>query len=117
MGLAASAAGRPLRTTIASKGRRRIVVDAQAYRWSVRPRPTCAQGLGAPLSVAVQSADAAHGQVLHVTLDAARPDAWLPATSVQVGPAGAGEAIRRGVTTGWTPAAPGPAFALHWPPR
>ncbi|MFK3647712.1 hypothetical protein ACI2IY_04665 [Lysobacter enzymogenes] len=115
MGLAASAAGRPLRTTIASKGRRRIVVDAQAYRWSVRPRPTCAQGLGAPLSVAAQSADAAHGQVLHLTLDAARPDAWLPATSVQVGPALVGETIRCGLAAGWTPTAPGSALALHFP--
>lgn len=100
---------------IANKGSRRIVVDGLAYRWSVRSRPTYDQGLGAPLSFAVQSADAEQGQVLHVTLDAARPDAWLPAATVEVGPALVGEAIRRGLAAGWTPAAPGSAFALRLP--
>lgn len=100
---------------IASKGSRRIVVDGQSYRWSLRPRPTYDQGLGAPLSFAVQSADAAQGQVLHATLDAARPDAWLPVASVRVTPAQVGEAIRRGLAAGWTPTAPGSALALHFP--
>ena len=98
---------------IASKGSRRIVVDGQAYRWTVRPRPTYAQALGAPLGFAVQHAEAAEGQVLHVTADAARPDHWLGEAVVAIGPERVAAAIRLALAAGWKPTAPGSAFALR----
>lgn len=100
---------------IASKGSRRIVVDGQAYRWTLRPRPTYAQGLGAPLSFAVQQAGAGEGQVLHVVAAAARSDRWLGEPVATIAPAQVAAAIRLGLAAGWAPASPGSAFELRLP--
>ena len=47
------------KVTIPRKGSRPLTVDGVPYRWSVRSRPTCSQGIGqSPLSFAVVSDDA-----------------------------------------------------------
>ncbi|WP_212842801.1 hypothetical protein [Catellatospora sp. IY07-71] len=88
---------------------RPIVVDGVEYRWLVRQRPSSSQGIGAPLTFAVEL-PGVHGAVLVVTTDAARPDNWIGSPSAVIRPAQVAACVRAALRGGWRPAQPGPAF-------
>lgn len=90
-------------------GSRPIVVDGIEYRWHVRRRPSYCQGIGSPLTFAVEVPDA-HGAVLVVRTDAARPDNWIGSPSAVIRPAQVAACIRAALRGGWRPAQPGSAF-------
>ena len=100
--------------TIARKGSRLVHVDGVTYRWSLRPRPTYAQGLGGALTFAVVD-EASPGSTLVVTLDVARPDNWLGEPSASVTPATVERAIRKALSNGWRPGQNGGTFPLQMP--
>ncbi|MEV7731944.1 hypothetical protein AB0O75_07525 [Streptomyces sp. NPDC088921] len=94
------------------KGSRRIVVDGTVYRWRLRGRPTCFQGLAwSPCSFAVEHADTP-GMTLVVTTDQAHPSNWIGREADPVRPSGVAAAVRLALRAGWTPTAPGSAFHL-----
>jgi hypothetical protein len=98
--------------TIPSKGSRRIVVDETAYRWTVRRKPTYAQGLtDSPLSFAVEN-EAAPGTTLVVLADGPRPDNWVEPAGKPVTPAIVERAIRAALAQGWRPSDKGGAFEI-----
>lgn len=87
--------------SIPRKGARLIVVDGVSYRWSVRPRPTYSQGIGAsPLSFAVMR-DEVQGSTLVVRMRTGRLDSWVTPLGAPVTPAIVEQAIRRAVSAGW----------------
>ncbi len=94
---------------LTQRGSRPIVVDGIEYRWQVRRRPSYCQGIGAPLTFAVEL-PGAHGVVLVVRADAARPDNWIGSRSAVIRPAQVAACIRAALRGGWRPAQPGPAF-------
>jgi hypothetical protein len=96
---------------LTKKGARRIVVDGVEYRWVVRRKPSYSQGIGSPLTFVVELF-AAHGAVLVVTADDARPDNWLGLPSITILPAQVASCIRTALADGWQPAQPGPPFRL-----
>jgi hypothetical protein len=95
---------------IPKKGSRKIMVDGRRFRWFVRRKPSYSQALGESLlSFAVELADQP-AQVLHVYLDAARPDAWINAGPVTISPGLVAVVIRQAVRDGWMPETAGPTF-------
>ncbi|MBV1849348.1 hypothetical protein [Catellatospora tritici] len=94
---------------LTQRGSRPIVVDGIEYRWLVRRRPTYSQGIGAPLTFVVELPDA-HGAVLVVRTDAARPDNWIGSPSAVIRPAQVAACVRAALRGGWRPTQPGPAF-------
>jgi hypothetical protein len=94
------------------KGSRQITVDGLAFRWSVRPKPTYAQGAyAAPMAFAVEAAQRP-GRALHVELARARPDNWLEQPTSPVTPSEVEKFIRRALATGWNPGEPGPPLEI-----
>jgi hypothetical protein len=94
------------------KGARTIVVDGTQYRWMIRRKGTYSQGnIWSRMTIAVELADAGRS-VLHVKLHAPRPDNFLGQPSISVTPAVVAGAIRRALSSGWKPDAPGAAFPL-----
>jgi hypothetical protein len=94
------------------KGSRRIVVDATAYRWRLRGRPTYFQGLAwSPCTFAVEHADTP-GMTLVVTTGQPHPSNWIGREAEPVLPSGVASAVRLALSMGWTPTAPGSAFHL-----
>ncbi|WP_285558040.1 hypothetical protein [Actinoplanes regularis] len=92
-------------------------MDGTVYRWSVRHKPTYAQGLAwAPLTFVVEDADAP-GQVLSVATGSTRPDNWLDLPGTPVTPRMVEQSIRTALAAGWTPerndANRRPALALY----
>lgn len=97
---------------IQKTGSRRIVVDTVAYRWTVRPRPSYAQGLAQnPLSFVVELEHAGK-TTLVVTTDVFRPDNWVLSRSGIVTPAVVERGIRKALQQGWQPAAQGSPHTL-----
>jgi hypothetical protein len=97
---------------IPSKGSRRIVVDDTAYRWTVRRKPTYAQGLAdSPLSFAVEN-EAAPGTTLLVLTDGPRADNWVEPPGRPVTPAIVEQAIRAALAQGWQSSDQGGAFEI-----
>lgn len=97
---------------IPKTGSRRIVVDAVAYRWTVRSRPSYVQGLAqSPLSFAVELEHAGK-TTLVVTADVFRPDNWVLSRSGIVTPAVVERGIRSALQQGWQPAKQGSPHTL-----
>src|SRR5689334_4595937 len=97
---------------LARRGSRRIAVDGLVFRWLVRRRPTYCPPLGwSPLTLVAELADES-GARLVVALPYAHPGNWLGLPSASVRPATVVEAIRQGLSAGWQPRRPGPAFTL-----
>jgi hypothetical protein len=97
---------------IRRRGARQLVVEAVAYRWSVRPRPTYSQAIGAsPLSFAVELASSG-GTTLVVTVHSQRADSWVSEKRSVVTPALVERAVRQALRQGWRPAENGAPYAL-----
>ena len=86
--------------TPARKGSRLISIDGTNYRWSVRPRPTYSQGLGAAMTFAVELADRP-GATLVVDTGRPRPDNWLHLATEPVRPAEVVDAVRAALARGF----------------
>jgi hypothetical protein len=100
---------------LARKNSRWLVVGDVAYRWTVRRRPTYAQGItDSPLGFAVELAEHPAGRLL-VSLAVARPDNWLEAASGVVTPALVAPCIQDARIAGWDPARRGPALRVTLP--
>ena len=105
---------------LTSKGRRSLIVDGIAYRWSVRRKPTYCQEMGwSNLSFAVEAASGGLC-TLHVITQAARADSVaasaneLPGSpSMAVTPALVAHSIRLAQQQGWQPQQRGSAFELR----
>ena len=95
-------------------GTRLIDVDGTVYRWVVRRKPTFSQLLGAPLTFAVEAADAP-GQVLSVVTGSPRPDNLLKAPGRPVTPQTVERAVRLALADGWEPHREGGSFRLALP--
>lgn len=100
--------------SLPKKGLRRIVVDCQRYRWTVRKSPSYAQALAnSPLTFAVEAAEES-GSVLYVKLARVRPDNWLElSSSPPITPAEVARFIRQALQSGWDPIKPGSAFEIN----
>lgn len=94
------------------KGSRRIVIDAVAYRWSVRKRTTYSQALehGA-LTFAVEREESGL-TVLVVTLNCPRPRTWFSTSDRAVTPALVERAVREALAQGWSVQTPGSAHLM-----
>src|SRR4051794_29729423 len=99
---------------IPRKGSRLIEVDGTVYRWTVRHKATYSQGLGAPLTFAVEAADAP-GQVLSVVTESPRPDNWMVAPGKPVTPQMVKRGVRLALAAGWEPSQDGGRFRLELP--
>lgn len=102
---------------IPKSGARRIIVDAIAYRWRIRPRPTTNQtDFGGDLTVAVEQ-KGTKGAVLLVRVDASRPDCDYHSNSPAaiVLPAHVAGYIRLARASGWISDRPGSPFYLQVP--
>ena len=96
--------------TLASKGSRRIVVDALVFRWLVRRRPTYCQANGwTPLTFVAELHDES-GAPLMVALPYAHPGNWLGLPSAPVRPATVAASIHKALAAGWRPHRLRPAF-------
>nr|WP_079053310.1 hypothetical protein [Streptomyces phaeochromogenes] len=94
------------------KGSRRVVVDATAYRWRLRGRPTYFQGLAwSPCTFAVEHADTT-GMTLVVTTNHPHPSNWIGREVEPVLPSGVAATVRLALREGWTPTAPSSEFRL-----
>ncbi|MCR6486611.1 hypothetical protein M8542_27660 [Amycolatopsis sp. OK19-0408] len=91
--------------TLARKGSRLITVDGAGYRWSVRPKPTYSQGLGAAMTFAVELAERP-GATLVVDTGRPRPDNWLHRQTEPIRPAEVAEAVRAALARGFDFTAP-----------
>ncbi|MGW4528516.1 hypothetical protein [Amycolatopsis sp. NPDC004378] len=95
--------------TLARKGARRITVDGTDYRWTVRPKATYSQAIGATMTFAVELAGHP-GATLVVDTGRPRPDNWVCPPGEPVQPAEVAEAVRAAVARGFDfTAAPVPA--------
>ncbi|MGW4064399.1 hypothetical protein ACWEGE_39350 [Amycolatopsis sp. NPDC004747] len=93
--------------TLPRRGSRLITVDGTEYRWTVRRKPTYAQGLGATMTFAVELAERP-GATLVVDTGRPRPDNWLHLPAEPVRPAEVVAAVRAAVARGVDFAAPLP---------
>jgi hypothetical protein len=99
--------------TLRAKGSRSITIDGVPYTWSVRGRPSYAQGIGqSNLAVAVQRVDAPQC-VLRIVLPVPRPDNWLRLPRHGVKPGDLARWVPMALGRGWSPGTPGPAFELR----
>jgi hypothetical protein len=99
---------------MARKGSRLIDVDGTVYRWMIRHKPTYSQGIGAPLTFAVEAADSP-GQVLSVMIGSPRPDNWLEMPGEPVTPRMVAQSVRDALAAGWEPSRSGSQFRLELP--
>ncbi|WP_328726084.1 hypothetical protein [Streptomyces sp. NBC_00259] len=101
--------------TLNKKGSRRIVVDGIAYRWRIRRKPSCTQGLcWTPLVYAVGITDSDRpGRALVVTTGLPHPGNWVGVEAEPVPPAHVAAAIKEARAQGWDPSAPGSPFLLN----
>ncbi|MEU9973046.1 hypothetical protein [Streptomyces sp. NPDC051014] len=94
------------------RGSRRIAVDGTVYRWRLRSRPTCVQGLAwSPCTFAVEHADTP-GATLVVTTDQPHSRNWIGREAEPVLPSRVAAAVWVALREGWIPTAPGSAFHL-----
>ncbi|MFG3550312.1 hypothetical protein [Streptomyces sp. NPDC047725] len=94
------------------KGARRIVVGGTAYRWRLRRRPTCSQGLAwSPCTFAVEHADAP-GTTLVVTTAQPHPSNWIGREARPVLPSDVARAIELALRAGWSPTSRGRPYHL-----
>lgn len=101
--------------TLALKGSRKITVDGESYRWSVRRRPTYCQALGwSPLIFVVERAEQP-GALMVASLSCAHPSNWLGIPSQPVLPGTVAVGVRQALAAGWQPSRRGPAFDLLLP--
>ncbi|GAA2334332.1 hypothetical protein OG879_11555 [Streptomyces caniferus] len=101
---------------IPKKDSRPLTVDGVAYRWSIRRKPTYAQGTcRGTLSIAAQLAHAP-GSVAVLRTPHPHPANWLGAPAPTVRPAAVAHAIRSALHRGWQPNEPGRPFLLDLPP-
>ncbi|OXM59265.1 hypothetical protein [Amycolatopsis vastitatis] len=91
--------------TLPRKGSRLITVDGTDYRWTVRRKPTYAQGLGATMTFAVELADQP-GATLVIDTGRPRPDNWLYPAAEPVRPAEVAASIRAALARGFDFTAP-----------
>jgi hypothetical protein len=95
---------------MARKGARRITVDGTPYLWTVRRRPTYAQGIAeVPMTFVVEHADQP-GARLVVSLPQAHPRNWMGAPFSVALPGDVATAITTALARGWAPTRPGRAF-------
>ena len=87
-------------------------MDNQAYRWSLRSRPTYAQGLcWTPCRYVVEAYDQP-ARKLVVTTGQPHPGNWLGRPATPVLPAQVAQAIRAAIQLGWNPSITGAPFHL-----
>lgn len=92
--------------TLLSRGRRTLVADGDTFVWTVRRKPTYAQVMAlTPLTVAISRKSG--GGLLHVSLDAHRPDNALEQPAAIVTPDMVRSWIVRALAAGWQPSARG----------
>ena len=85
------------------KGSRLIVVGEIEYRWSIRCKPSYAQGLcESPLTAAIELAESP-GATLIVIFPAPRPDNWLGENGMTITPQHVASSIAQGLQAGWKP--------------
>ncbi len=85
------------------KGSRLIVVGEIEYRWSIRFKPSYAQGLcESPLTAAIELAESP-GATLIVNFHAPRPDNWLGLGAWTITPQHIASSIAQGLQSGWKP--------------
>ncbi len=99
---------------LAVKGSRLITVNGSVYRWRLRRKPSYNQAcLGAPLTFAVELADAS-GSVLAVSVpDVSHPGSLVARSSLIVRPALVAAVIQAALDRGWQPAVAGAPFRLN----
>jgi len=98
--------------SLPKKGARTIVVDGQRFRWTVRPKPTYAQGNAwSAMTFAAESVENP-GRTLHVELVRPRPDNWMLEASAPITPTEVAGFIRKALDSGWKPSEPGSPFEL-----
>lgn len=96
--------------TLPRKGSRKLRVDGENYRWTIRRRPTyCEANEWSKLSAAVELFDQPTS-VLLIEFPFFRPDSWVSMDGGQVTPAMIEESIRDAIRDGWNPRTPGPVF-------
>jgi hypothetical protein len=99
--------------SIPKAGSRLLHLDGSVYRWRVRSRPTYSQANGwNGLFLAVEDAAHPKGSVLVVSLGVAHPSNWLKLSSRAITPAEVSGWVRRALSLGWQPRAPGVQFFL-----
>ncbi|MFM7204109.1 MAG: hypothetical protein ACKO6N_25285 [Myxococcota bacterium] len=98
--------------SLTRSGSRKIIHEGVAYRWTVRPRPTYAQGLAqSGLCVGVELWENP-GQTLHIELPVARPGNWMAAPGYVVTPAELARWILLALLRGWCPQQRGSTFRM-----
>ncbi|MET9933487.1 MULTISPECIES: hypothetical protein [unclassified Streptomyces] len=96
------------------KGSRRITVDGIEYRWRIRRKPSCMQGLcWTPMTYAVEAASGSRpGTTLIITSGQARPGNWVGVEAEPIRPVHVAAGIREPRNQGWDPTRVGSPFQL-----
>jgi len=101
--------------TIPKKGSRKITVDSQDYRWSIRRKPTYSQAISeGPDFTAAVELYTSPGSTLIISFPFSRPDSWLSPNNESVTPSDIKLAIYKAIGMGWKPAEKGGAFHLDF---
>jgi len=89
--------------SISRRGARTIVVDGSSYLWSIRRKPTYAQGNAwSGLRVAVELAESGR-RVLMVKVRDAHPSNWMGVEVDPIPPGNVADWIQAALHRGWTP--------------
>ncbi|MFJ5136988.1 hypothetical protein [Streptomyces sp. NPDC088707] len=96
------------------KGSRRVAIDGIEYRWRIRRKPSCMQGLcWTPLTYAVEAATGSQpGTNLTFTSGQAHPSNWVGVETGPIRPAHVVASIREARDHGWDPTRVGSPFQL-----
>lgn len=87
--------------TLPQKKLRKIKVGGKDYAWIIRSRPTWNQGLGGPMTLAIQQLDVNTPTILRVMLNVLRPDNWLQTTNTVITPNVIQNIIKAALKDGW----------------
>lgn len=87
--------------TLPQRKLRKINIDGKDYGWMIRSRPTWNQGLGGPMTLAIQQLDVERPTILRVMLDILRPDNWLQTNKAAITPKIIKDIIEAALKEGW----------------
>ncbi|MDT0584361.1 hypothetical protein [Brumicola blandensis] len=89
--------------SLPKKGSRKISVDGQDYRWSIRSKPTYSEGAFAcGMTAAAELYDSPVSTLL-IVFDAPRPDNWLLQDGKNITPKMIEASIKASIEDGWKP--------------